>query len=257
MNQISGSVIITGASDGIGREMALLFAKRGFRLGLIARRGELLQVLAVECRALGAPLVETAAVDVTDSPAFRAGLNKLESALGPTDYFIANAGVTGRSSNSQDNWEDVKKTMMVNSLAAMDGLEWMKVRMVKRGSGTLVGVSSVAGTRGLPTSGAYSASKAALTSYLETLRVDLRGTGVHVLTVAPGFIHTAMTAKNKGAMPFVIDVKPAAEIFVRGILAKKIFIVAPWQFRYIILLLTIVPRGLYDLATGSAMKKIR
>lgn len=250
-------VIITGASDGIGKAMAESFAKRGAHLGLIARRKEILDQLKIDLTHLGAKQVEIASVDVTDSEKFRHSLETLDSALGGANFFIANAGIGDVSRPKSDDWERTKRTLSVNVLAAFDGLEFMKAKMVARGYGTLCGVSSVAGTRGLPDSGAYCASKAALTTFLESLRVDLKPLGVKVSTIAPGFIHTNLTKKNKGSMPFVIEASTAGEIFVKALIRGKKWIVAPWQYAWVIRLLRYMPIWLYDLVLAIAMGSIR
>lgn len=242
------SVVITGASGGIGKALALAFAKHGFKIGLIARRVELLNQVAQECKTSGAMQIETAAIDITKSAEFRLALEKMDSALGGTDIFIANAGI-GLFGGLKDNSSLFAKTFSVNVLAAVDGIEWMKVKMLERKNGTLVGVSSIAGARGMPITGAYSASKAAMTSYLESLRIDLHHHRIKVITIAPGFIKTAMTDQNKFTMPFRIPVEKAAEIFVIRILQGKELIVAPWQFRPILFILQICPDFLFKFIT--------
>ncbi len=251
------SVIITGASEGIGRAMALEFAKRGFSLGLIARRLELLQSLEKECLALGSPIVKIEAVDVTDEVNFEQALNRLDEALFGAEIFVANAGIIGKSSNRSDSWIQAKKTLTVNVLAAVHGLEVMKHKMLNRGHGILSGVGSVAGARGLPTSGPYSSSKAALNTYLESMRIDLKHLGIAVVTIAPGFVDTAMTKKNNFTMPFMISAEKAAKIYVDGLLAKKAWIVAPRVYGFIYSLTRMTPRCLYDYVAGRAYKSER
>jgi short-subunit dehydrogenase len=255
--KMTDAIVITGASDGIGKAMAVEFAKSGARLGLIARRKELLEGLATELCTLGSPEVLVEAVDVTNFPAQRLALERFEKAFGGITHLVLNAGVSGRSDPRKDAWEGIKLTLDVNVMAALNAAEWMKPRMVERRSGTIAGVSSVAATRGLPDSGAYSASKAALTSYLESLRVDTARYGVRVLTVAPGFIRTALTAKNKGEMPFLMGADRAGQIFARGILAGEKFIVAPWQFKPIIYFLRRMPIWFYDFVVGKFMGGVR
>lgn len=189
------TVVITGASDGIGRTLAHAFSRRGFSLGLIARREELLQKVKEECLKLGARAVEVRAADVTNSPEYLAALSSLEETLQGVGYFIANAGIAGVSHHRRSNYKGIEKTLRVNLLSAIEGIEWMKEKMVARGSGCLIGMSSVAGARGLPEVGAYSVSKAGLTTYLEGLRIEMSCFGVDVITIAPGFIETAMTTE--------------------------------------------------------------
>ena len=257
MKNTNEKVIITGASDGIGKAMALEFAKRGHSLGLIARRIELLEALKTECEKAGAPKVFVQLCDVTNEAHFEQVLTKLDYALGNATIFIANAGIMGRSTTRDDSWIQVKDTLNVNVMAAIHGLEYMKVRMFKRGTGTLVGVSSIAGARGMPTGGAYSSSKAALTAHLETMRVDMIGKGLSVVTVAPGFIATPMTSHNKGKMPFLMQPPAAAKIFVDGILAKKRWVVAPRPWRFLYPIVQIIPRCMFDFFASKLYKVVR
>ena len=251
------SVILTGASDGIGKALAIEFAKRGYALGLIARREALLRAVQTECKNLGAPEVLIEVCDVTDEARFEQALGKLDDAFSGAAIFIANAGVTGRTSFEPDAWAKSKHTLTVNVLSAVHGLEFMKYRMLKRRSGILCGVSSVAGSRGMPTSGAYSSSKAALTTYLETLRVDLNGHGISVVTIAPGFIDTPMTKQNKGKMPFLSTPEKAAKVFVDGIIAKKKWLIFPRFYGFIYPVLQMLPRGLFDFIMKKAYASIR
>lgn len=250
-------VIITGASDGIGKTMAHAFARRGASLGLIARRKELLDQVAAECKNLGAPLVAVEAIDITNSDVFRTSLKSISDQLGGVSYFVANAGMAGRSHPKRDSWNEVRKCLELNVMAAFDGIEWAKALFVTQGFGVIVGVSSVAGTRGLPDSGAYSASKSALTKYLESLRVDLSPYGVDVVTISPGYIDTPLSRKNKGKMLFLMDADRAGEIFVKGILKKKRLIVAPWQYSYVMMFMRWMPDPIYDLVMRFAMRMIR
>jgi len=251
------SVILTGASDGIGKAMALQFAKRGFRLALIARRLELLNEVKALCLNAGSPEVFVESVDVTDEESFEKALLSLDEKLGGAAIFIANAGVLGRSQFDESAWPKARQTLLVNVMAAIHGLEVMKIRMLKRGQGTLVGVSSIAGARGMPTAGAYSTSKAALTTHLETLRVDLKPKGIQVVTIAPGFIDTPMTKHNKGKMPFLTTPEKAAKVFVDGIIQKKAWVIAPRPFYLIYIILQLLPRTLFDVILGRAYKAIR
>jgi short-subunit dehydrogenase len=257
VNRSHLSVVITGASDGIGRALAIEFAKCGARLGLIARRRELLEALAVEAHAAGASEVRVHALDVTDSPAQRAALADLDRDLGGITHFVANAGITGRSHPERDAAAEIRKCFEVNVLAAIDGIEWVKERMVARRRGTIAGISSIAAVRGLPDSGGYSASKAALSTYLEGLRVDLRAYGVRSVIVEPGYIDTAFTKKNRGSMPFLMTVDEAARVFARGIVDGRRRVIAPWQYAWIGRLLRFVPDAIYDFLISRFVKRIR
>ncbi len=251
------AVVITGASDGIGKAMALEFARVGARLGLIARRGELLEALVPELRAAGAPDVQIAALDVTDFAAQRAALEGFESKFGAISHLVLNAGISSRSRPWEDGWDDIRRCLDVNLMAALNAAEWVKPRMVARKRGTIVGVSSIAAVRGLPDSGAYSTSKAALSTYLESLRVDLDLFGIRVVTVAPGYIRTALTSKNRGKMPFLMDVNQAAKVFARGILKGRRTVVAPWPYAIVQAFLRAMPDFVYDGLIRYSVGKVR
>jgi short-subunit dehydrogenase len=251
------TLILTGASDGIGRALAIELARRGFSLGLISRRTELLEKVRLDCMKAGAREVHLEAVDVTDEIRFETSLETLDQKLKGADFFVANAGVTGRSCFDENAWPSAKQTLLVNVMAAIHGLEVMKVKMLARGRGTLVGVSSVAGSRGMPTGGAYSSSKAALTTHLETMRVDLKSMGISVVTIAPGFIDTPLTKKNKGKMPFLMQPEDAARIFVTAIEKKKAWEIAPRPYLYLYPILQMLPRALFDFILSRTYRTIR
>jgi hypothetical protein len=241
------AAIITGASDGIGRALALELARRRIKVGLIARREEKLREVSDECRKAGAPAAELAALDVTDTAALRTALADLDRRLGGATIFVANAGIDLDAKVREDRGDAAKRIFDVNISAAVAGIEWMKARFIERGrGGRLAGIGSVAAARGLPTAGPYCASKAALHSYLEALRAEMRPHRIRVTTVAPGFIDTAMTRDNEVRMPFLMPVERAAPIFARAILAGRNKIIAPWQWIPIFWLLRAMPDFLYD-----------
>ena len=251
------SVIITGASDGIGKAMALEFSRRGWAIGLLARRTELLEQVRQECLKAGAPNVFFRCADVSNESALEHALDGLDLELEGATAFIANAGITGRSSLGPDAWTSAKRILEVNVLSAIHGLEHMKLKMLSRGCGTLAGVSSIAGARGMPTSGAYATSKAALTNHLEGLRVDLKPHGIAVVTIVPGFIRTSLTTHNKGKMPFLMEVDDAAKVFVSGVIAKRAWSIAPAPFRIIYPLLQMLPRSWFDTLMSRMYRTIR
>ena len=253
----NGSVIITGASDGIGKAMALEFSRKGWSLGLIARRAELLEQVRSECLKSGAPRVFFRTVDVSNEAEFEKALDRLDHDLGGATAFIANAGITGRSSLGPDAWSSAKRVLEVNVLSAIHGLEHMKLKMLSRKRGILAGVSSIAGARGMPTSGAYATSKAALTNHLEGLRVDLKPHGIAVVTIVPGFIRTALTTHNKGKMPFLMEVDDAARVFVSGVITKRAWSIAPAPFRIIYPLIQMLPRSWFDFLMSRLYRTIR
>lgn len=247
-------VIITGASSGIGAALARQYAKRGAILGLIARRQAELDALAAE---LGGT-VATYAVDVRDGPALAAGASDFMNRFGTPDVVIANAGVSaGNLTHLDDDIETCQWILDVNVMGIVKTFQPYLGAMLEARRGTLVGISSVAGIRGLPGAGAYSASKAAATTYLESLRVELRGSGVSVVTIAPGYVATHMTAKNPYRMPFLLPADEAARRFVKAIDARVAYTVIPWQMGIVAKLLRILPRPLFDRAFAGAKRKPR
>jgi len=247
-------VIITGASSGIGRALALEYAGRGATLGLIARRADLLSQLAASLPVRS----YTYAVDVTDAGALATAARDFMVRAGCPDVVIASAGVGAGTltGNPEDNavFEEV---VAVNLTGMMLTFQPFVEAMKAQRRGVLAGIASVAGLRGLPGAAAYSASKAAAISYLESLRVELRSSGVAVVTICPGYIATAMTAKNPYRMPFLMDATPAASKIAGAIAARKRFYVLPWQMALVGWVLRRLPRPLYDLLFTHAPRKPR
>lgn len=247
-------VIITGASDGVGAALARAYARRGAILGLIARRGEALAGLAAE---LGTS-VATYAVDVRDASALAAAARDFESRFGPPDVVIANAGVNaGTLTQFPEDVPVVQWIFDVNVIGTVKTFQSFLPAMLAARQGVLVGIASVAGIRGLPGNGAYCASKSAVITYVESLRVELRGSGVDALTIAPGFIATTMTARNPYPMPFQLTADEAARRFVRAIDARRRYAVIPWQMGLVAKLLRLVPRWMFDRATSGGKRKPR
>ncbi len=213
------TAVVTGASEGIGRSLAHALARRGAHVVAVARRGDRLDALVAEIEALGGR-ARAEVLDVGDTAQVIERLQSLDDELSGIDLVVANAGVGRQRPASRLTWADVEPVMRVNALGAMATLVALLPRMAERGSGTLVGVSSLAALRALPATAAYGASKAALTSFIDSLRLDLRGTGVHAMTVHPGFVESAMTAKNHFKMPFLLTADAAAERMVRAIEAR-------------------------------------
>ena len=245
-------VFLTGASSGIGEALARLYAGRGATLGLVARRAELLERLRAT---LGVPC-ETYPADVRDADAMkRAALDFLER-HGAPDIVIGNAGVSYGAVTGHDNdLPAFQETFDINVMGLVNTFHAFVRPMRERGSGSLVGIASVAGFRGLPGSGAYSASKAAAISYLEALRVELHGSGVRVTTLCPGFIATPMTAKNPYPMPFIIEADDAARRFARIVDAGRSYAVVPWPMAIVGRILKVLPNAVYDRVMAGRRRK--
>lgn len=237
------TVFITGASSGIGESLARHYARQGVQLGLVARRGELLETLRAEL--VPAPEIYTA--DVRDAAALKKAALDFMSRHGVPDIVIANAGVSrGTLTEIEDDLKAFQDIFDINVMGMVNTFHPFVEPMRKAGRGTLTGIASVAGFRGIPGGGAYSASKAAAIKYCESLRVELRGTGVAVVTICPGYIRTPMTAVNKFKMPFLIDVDEAVIRFARAIDARTSFTVIPWTMGVAGRILRMVPNWLYD-----------
>jgi short-subunit dehydrogenase len=212
-------VYVTGASSGIGRAMAVEFARRGAAVGVTARRPDRLQQLCEEVRETGGR-IEYAAADTADRAGTHAALQSLAERLGPCDVLVANAGVGCSNTATDLNVTGAESVVRTNLLGPMYAFETVLPAMLARGTGQLVGVSSVAAFKGLPTSAAYCASKAGLSAYLESLRITLRAKNIAVTTICPGFVRTEMTAKNDQMM-WVLDADVAARQMVRAIERRR------------------------------------
>lgn len=245
---------ITGASSGIGEALARHYASRGFQLGLVARRSEPLEILATGL----SPKPEIYALDVRDAAALTLAANDFISRHGVPDIVIANAGVSrGTLTEIEDDLKVFQEIFDINVMGMVNTFHPFVTPMQAAGSGTLVGIASVAGFRGIPGGGGYSASKAAAIKYCESLRVELRASGVSVVTICPGYIRTPMTAVNKFKMPFLIDVDEAVKRFARAIDAKTSFTVIPWSMGIAGRILRMVPNWLYDRVFSHMPRKPR
>ncbi|MDP3037697.1 MAG: SDR family oxidoreductase [Rhodocyclaceae bacterium] len=247
-------VFITGASSGIGAALARHYAARGAVLGLAARRETALQALAAELTAT----CHLYPLDVTDVEALAAAGADFIAKTGAPDIVIANAGVsTGTLTEEAADLPAFRRVFDTNVMGMVHTFQPFVVAMRVAGRGRLVGIASVAGIRGLPGASAYSASKAAAISYLESLRVELRGSGVKVVTLAPGYIATPMTEQNPYPMPFLMPVEQAANSMAAAIDRGDRFAVMPWQMGIVARLLRLLPRPLYDALAVRAGRKPR
>ncbi len=246
------TVLLTGASSGIGEGIALAMAENGARLGLLARRAEVLENLKERCIKAGGEAVVLSA-DVTDANAVAAAAETLIKEFGPIDIMIANAGIGGNNAETRDLQPDaVKKVIDINLLGAANAVHAVLPKMLERGSGHLVAISSLAGFRGLPKSAAYSASKAGMTAFFESVRLDVQHRGVSVTIIQPGFIKTPLTAGRHSKMPFLMELDDAVPHFLRAIERKKKFAAFPWQLATIVRLGRFMPAAIYDRMAGRA-----
>jgi NAD(P)-dependent dehydrogenase (short-subunit alcohol dehydrogenase family) len=220
----------------------------------VARRGDLLRSLQAT---LGSPS-ECLAADVSDPAAMNAAAAAFTARHGIPDIVIANAGIShGNLTEIAEDVETFRQTLEINVLGLVNTFHPFLAAMRDRGQGSLVGIASVAGFRGLPGGTAYSASKAAAIRYLEGLRIELRGTGVRVTTICPGYIATPMTRRNPYRMPFIIGPDDAARRFARAIDAGAGYAVIPWQMALVGRILGVLPNWLFDRLAARAGRKPR
>lgn len=248
-------VFITGASSGIGEALAVYYAAQGASLGLAARRAEALDDLN---RRLGGrhacyPL------DVCDAPALHAAALDFVARFGAPDIIVANAGVSaGTLTECEEDLAVFRRVMDTNVYGmAATFAPFMPALKAAGGERRLVGIASVAGIRGLPGAEAYSASKAAAITYLESLRLEMRPHGIKVVTIAPGYIATPMTEINPYPMPFLLPADRAAERFAAAIARGTSYTVIPWPMGLVAKLLRALPNWLYDRLFTSAPRKPR
>lgn len=247
-------VFITGASSGIGMALAAEYARQGATLGLVARRADALAEFARRFPHLS---ISVYPADVRDDAAIANAAAQFVEAQGLPDIVIANAGISKGVATGHGDLATFREVMDVNYFGMAATFEPFARAMSEVRRGTLVGIASVAGVRGLPGSGAYSASKAAALAYLESLRVEMRPFGVAVVTIAPGYIRTPMTAHNPYPMPFLMDADRFAHKAAGAIARKVRFAVFPWPMRVVAAMLACLPRWLYDRLFEKAPRKPR
>lgn len=246
------TAIITGASSGLGAELARQLASKGVAVGLTARRAEALDALAVEIRGQGGRAA-VATADAGDPSATRAAIRTLTEAIGPIDLLIANAGVALPSPGGRFSADSLDGMVRVNLIGAAYAIDAVLPSMMERGCGQIVGISSLAAYRGLPGSVGYSASKAGLTAMLEGLRAELRSRNIAVTVVHPGFIRTPMTIGSSDPQPFLMNADRAARIILRGVAARRAQISFPWPTATLATLGRWLPPGISDQLTRLIM----
>jgi NADP-dependent 3-hydroxy acid dehydrogenase YdfG len=244
MNWTNKVVLITGASSGIGRAMGIELARRGASVGLLARRGKVLQEIVDGIAEAGGRALALPA-DVTDAQAVRAAVAETRRTLGPIDILVANAGINVDTFVPDLCENKIADLMNVNVLGVVNSVAAVLPEMVRRGSGHLVANSSLAAYRGLPKSAAYCASKAAVSSFFEAIRIDLRGSGVDVTTIHPGFVKTPLIASIRRT-PYVMELDYAVNKIVRAIEKRKKGYSFPWQLATMARACKLLPVPMYD-----------
>jgi len=254
MTAVRLKVFITGASSGIGLALAEEYVKRGAVLGLVARRADSLEAFAARHPQ---SVISIYPADVRDADALADAARRFIAEHGPADIVIANAGMSRGALTGHGDLDTFRTVMDVNYFGMAATFEPFVASMTAARRGTLVGIASVAGVRGLPGGGAYSASKAAVAKYLEALRVEMRPLGVAVVTIAPGYVRSEMTAHNPYRMPFLMDADRFAAKAADAIARKVRYATFPWQMRVAGMLMHALPRWLYDALAERAPRKPR
>jgi len=252
MNWHNKTIFLTGASSGIGEGLALALAKKGAILGLVARREELLRELAEKCDKEGG-VARSFPADVTDSLSVQQAFQEFIHEFSTIDVMIANAGIGGNDESTR-NYDppSVRKVIDVNLMGAVHAVHAVLPTMLEQKHGQMVAISSLAGFRGLPGSAAYSASKAALTTFFESVRLDVRDKGIAVTIIQPGFIRTPLTESRANKMPFLMELDDAIPHFIKAIEKRKSFAAFPWQLATIVRAGKFMPAWMYDRIAGRA-----
>ena len=250
-------VFITGASSGIGQALAWRYHQAGWRLALAARRTAEIEDWAKQ-KGLAPDRYEVYGADVADTDSIVAAGQACLSRQGVPDCVIANAGISvGVDTSVRADIDVIARTFATNNVGLAATFHPFVAAMVQRGSGALVGIGSVAGIRGLPGHGAYCASKAAVISYCESLRGELRPSGVKVVTICPGYVATPLTSQNRYSMPFLMQPEDFADRAFRAIEAGASYRVIPWQMGLVAKLLRLLPNGLFDKVLAGRPRKHR
>ena len=238
-------IIITGASRGIGKEVAIEFAKQGHQLVLLARNEENLSNICNSLKDVN-PSVCYKVCDVTDKEQMSEAIDFAIQKMGGIDIALLNAGVAGSGYFENFDSENLKRIFDVNVMGIAYGLELLIPIMKNQGHGIIAGVASLAEARGIPGNAAYCASKSAATFLLEAARIELQKFGIKVLTIKPGFVKSDMTANNTFYMPFLMETKEAAKIIINGIIAGKKYIGFPMPMVFLSWLGKTVPSGIFE-----------
>ena len=250
-------VFITGASSGIGQALALQYYRAGYRLALVARRTSEMKTWA-SAEGINPDSYEIYSADVAVIDSIVAAGQACLARQGLPDVVIANAGISvGMDTAVRGDIDVMARTFATNNIGMAATFQPFVDAMAQRRSGTLVGIGSVAGIRGLPGHGAYCASKAAVISYCESLRGEMRAHGVRVVTISPGYIDTPLTRHNRYKMPFLMQPNQFAQRAYQAITAGVSYRVIPWQMGAVAKLMRLLPNGLFDKLLAGRPRKRR
>ena len=248
---------ITGASSGLGQALAARYAQAGWRLALVARRGAQMHAWAAS-QGLGADRALVLTADVAQPDSIIGAAQACMAQFGVPDVVIAAAGFSvGFDTAERDDLDVLRDTFATHNVGTAATFHAFLQPMRQRGSGTLVGVASVNAIRGLPGHGATCASKAALASYCESLRVECRASGLRVVTLLPGYVATPLTAGNAYSMPFLLQPLDFAERAFRAISAGRSYVVIPWQMGWVARGLRLLPNAWFDRIFAGRGRKAR
>lgn len=250
-------IFVTGASSGLGQALAARYAEAGWRLALVARRTEVLDDWA-RAQGLGPDRCRCYGADVTHIAALLDTAQRCLEELGLPDVVLASAGISvGMDTRERADLDVLTDTLATNLTGTAATFHPFVGGMLARGSGTLVGVASVAAMRGLPGHGAYCASKAGVMQYCESLRGELRASGVKVVTLVPGYIDTPLTRRNTYSMPFLMAPERFAELAFHAIRRGDRLRFIPWQMGVVGRLLRLLPGAWYDRLLAGRPRKAR
>lgn len=254
---IAPLAFITGASSGIGQALAARYAQAGWRLALVARRTADMQAWA-DAQGLGTDRCRVYGADVAEVDSIVAAGQACLATQGLPDVVIANAGISvGMDTAEREDLDVMARTLALNNTGLAATFHPFVAGMVARGSGTLVGIASVAAIRGLPGHGAYCASKAGVVAYCESLRGELRASGVKVVTLLPGYVDTPLTRQNRYGMPFLLSPEAFADRAFAAITAQTSYRVIPWRMGVVAKLLRLLPNPWFDRLLAGRPRKHR
>lgn len=256
MSSSPSVAFVTGASSGLGMGLALRFASQGWDVALAARRVDRLEAVAQRIRQAGTGAL-VCPCDVADRAQVHAAVARTEAELGEVDLLVTSAGV-GKMTAAQDlDVADLERLLQVNVMGSAYAVEAVLPGMLRRGRGHLVAIGSLTGYGGLPKTAAYSASKGAVKNYFESLRLDLRGTGVAVTVITPGYVKTELTAKSDHRMPFLMELDDAVDVMARAIHRRVSHCAFPRPLSTLAWIGQVFPRRLYDAVASRVSRDKR